>query len=46
MEQTKNYESPEVTVVEILGTEQAFAGSTGLQRSVGINALSIEEEEW
>lgn len=44
MEQTKNYESPEVTVVEILGTEQAFAA--GSRECAGISSLSIEEEEW
>lgn len=44
MEQTKNYESPEVTVVEILGTEQAFAA--GSRECAGISSFSIEEEEW
>lgn len=43
MEQTKNYESPEITVMAILETEQAFAGSS---EKAGTMSFSIEEEEW
>ena len=44
MVQTKNYKSPEVSIVEISG-EQAFAVVSS-QVDSNIKGLTIYEEEW
>ncbi len=44
MVQTKNYKSPEISIVEISG-EQAFAAVNGSQVD-NIKSLEIYEEEW
>lgn len=45
MVQTKNYKSPEISIVEISG-EQAFAAVNGSQVDSNIKSLTIYEEEW
>ncbi len=45
MVQTKNYKSPEISIVEISG-EQAFAAVNGSQVDSNIKSLEIYEEEW
>ena len=44
MVQTKNYKSPEVSIVEISG-EQAFAVVSS-QVDSNIKSLTVTEEEW
>lgn len=45
MVQTKNYKSPEISIVEISG-DQAFAAVNGSQVDSNIKSLTIYEEEW
>lgn len=45
MVQTKNYKSPEISIVEISG-DQAFAVVTGSTFQSDIKELEIIEEEW
>ncbi len=45
MVQTKNYKSPEISIVEISG-DQAFAAVNGSQVDSNIKSLEIYEEEW
>ncbi len=45
MVQTKNYKSPEISIVEISG-EQAFAAVNGSQVDSNIKSLTIYEEDW
>lgn len=45
MVQTKNYKSPEISIVGISG-DQAFAAINGSQVDSNIKSLEIYEEEW
>lgn len=45
MVQTKNYKSPEISIVEISG-DQAFAAVNSSQVDSNIKSLEIYEEEW